>query len=124
MKTRCLIESCLMSMVALWVSSACALFGFGLTTFQEAYSKGAKARIEFRVVDDTGCPIKGATVNVFFDMPDRSKGRRVIEQTDTNGVCIAEEKTKGVLEIQVSREGYYRSNDLISFIDMGHEHEV
>ena len=64
MKTRCLIESCLMSMVALWVSPACALFGFGTTTFQEAYSKGAKAKIEFRVVDDTGCPVKDANVNV------------------------------------------------------------
>ena len=111
-------------MVVLWGSPASALFGFGPTTFQEAYSKGAKARIEFRVVDDTGCPVKGANVNVFFDMADRSKGRRVIEQTDTNGVCIAEEKTKGVLEIEVSREGYYRSGDLISFINMGHEHDV
>ena len=57
-------------------------------------------------------------------MADRSKGRRVVKQTDTNGVCIAEEKTKGVLEIDVSREGYYRSCDLVSFINMGHEHEV
>ena len=124
MKTGSLIESCLVLMVVLWGSPASALFGFGPTTFQEAYSKGAKARIEFRVVDDTGCPVKGANVNVFFDMADRSKGRRVIEQTDTNGVCIAEEKTKGVLEIEISREGYYRSGDLISFINMGHEHDV
>ena len=108
MKTRCLIESCLMSMVALWVSPACALFGFGTTTFQEAYSKGAKAKIEFRVVDDTGCPVKGAVVNVFFDMADRSKGRRVIEQTDTNGVCIAEERTKGVLPMRANRFFSYR----------------
>ena len=64
MKTKGVIASCLMSMVALWGSTACALFGFGPTTFQEAYSKGAKARIEFRVVDDTGCPVKDANVNV------------------------------------------------------------
>ena len=124
MKARGLIESCLVSMVSLWVFPACAFLGFGPTTFQEAYKKGAKARIWFRVVDDIGNPVDGANVNVFFDMADRSKGRRVIKQTDANGVCIAEEKTKGVLEIEVSREGYYRSNDLISFITMGHEHEV
>ena len=67
MKTRDLIEICLVSIVALWGFPASALFGFGPTTFQEAYSKGAKARIEFRVVDDTGCPVKGATVNVLTD---------------------------------------------------------
>ncbi len=124
MKTRNLIERCLMSMVILWGSPASALLGFDPTTFQEAYSKGAKAKVEFRIVDDAGCPVKGASVNVFFDMADRSKGHRVIAQTDTNGVCEVEEKTKGVLEIEVSREGYYRSTDLISFINMGHEHEV
>ena len=124
MKTRNLIERCLMSMVILWGSPASALLGFDPTTFQEAYSKGAKAKVEFRIVDDAGCPVKGARVNVFFDMADRSKGHRVIAQTDTNGVCEVEEKTKGVLEIEVSREGYYRSTDLISFINMGHEHEV
>ena len=124
MKTRDIIVICLMTMVVLRVFSACAFFWGGATTFQEAYSKGAKAKVEFRVVDDAGCPVKGANVNVFFDMADRSKGRRVIAQTDTNGVCVVEEKTKGILEIEVSREGYYRSTDLISFIGMGHEHEV
>ena len=124
MKTKGVIASCLMSMVALWVFPAFALFGFGPTTFQEACHKGADARVEFRVVDDEGNPVSGASVNAFFDMTDRSKGRRVIVQTDTNGVCVSNAKTMGVIEIDVSREGYYRSGDLISFINMGHEHEV
>ncbi len=124
MKTKGVIASCLMLMVALWGSPASALFGFGPTTFQEACHKGADARVEFRVVDDEGHPVCGASVNAFFDMTDRSKGRRVIVQTDTNGVCVAEAKTMGVIEVDVSREGFYRSGDLISFINMGHEHEV
>ena len=97
---------------------------FGPDTFQEAYRVGAKAKVNFKVVDDVGNPVQGAIVNVFFDMADRSKGQRLIDTTDTNGVFVAEEKTKGVLEIMVSRDGYYATNDEISFIDMGREHEV
>ncbi len=94
------------------------------STFQEAYQKGAEARVEFKVIDDLGFPVSGATVNVFFDMVDRGMGRRIIGETDTNGVYVAEAKTMGVLEIKVSREGYYSSTDRISFIDMGREHDV
>ena len=94
------------------------------STFQEAYQKGAEARVEFKVVDDLGLPVSGATINVFFDMVDRGMGRRIIGDTDTNGVYVAEAKTMGVLEIKVSREGYYSSTDRISFIDMGREHDV
>lgn len=97
---------------------------FAPTTLQEAYHNGAWAKIEFNVVDDEACPVCDAKVNVFFDMADRSRGRREIVSTDTNGMCVVEGKTKGVLEIEVSRKGYYRSTDLISFIDMGHEHGV
>ena len=85
---------------------------------------GRFADVEFKVVDDDGRPVHGANVNVFFDMADRSKGKRVIAQTDTNGICALEEKTMGVLEIEVSREGYYRTVDEISYISMGREHEV
>lgn len=116
--------------LAVWLEVAMLSWGirahalFAPTTFQEAYRKGARAKVEFRIVDDGGRPVRDANVNVFFDMADRSRGRREIVPTGTNGVCIVEGKTKGVLEVEVSREGYYRSTDLISFIDMGHEHEV
>ena len=92
--------------------------------FEDACHNGADARVEFHVVDDVGKPVPLAKVNVFFDMMDRSKGRRITGDTNTNGVFVAEAKTGGVLEIEVLREGYYRSTDLISFINMGHEHEV
>lgn len=97
---------------------------FGANSFQEACHKGAGARVIFRVLNDVGSPVVGAKVNVFLDMADRGGGRRVIGITDTNGVCVVEGKTVGVLKIEVTREGYYRSTDRISFITMGHEHEV
>ena len=97
---------------------------FAPNDFQKAYHDGALARVEFKVLDEVGNPIQGATVNVFFDMADRSKCERIITTTDTNGICIAEAKTKGVLEIEVSGEGYYRTKDKISLIVMGQEHEV
>lgn len=106
------------------VSAFVAYALFGPDTLQEAYRVGAKARVEFNVLDDGGNPVQGAKVNVFFDMLDRSKGVRLIDTTDTNGVFVAEGKTKGVLEIEVSCNGYYTTKDEMSFIDMGREHEV
>ncbi len=97
---------------------------FSLGNFQNAYHEGALARVEFSVSDEIGNPIRGAKVNVFFDMADRSKGERMIVTTDANGVCMAEAKTKGVMEIEVSGDGYYRTKDRISLIAMGQEHEV
>ena len=97
---------------------------FGANSFQEACHEGANARVEFRVLNDLGSPVVGAKVNVFFDMADRGEGRPVIGITDTNGVCMVEGKTVGVLKIEVSCEGYYRTKDELCFITMGHEHEV
>ena len=92
--------------------------------FDNACHKGAEARVEFHVVDDMGKPVHNARVNVFFDMADRSKGRRIVGHTDTNGVFVAEGKTGGILEVEVSGDHHYRSKRRISFIAMGSEHDV
>lgn len=63
--------------------------------FEDACRNGAEARVEFYVVDDMGNPVHNARVNVFFDMMDRSRGRRVLGNTDTNGVFVAEARTGG-----------------------------
>ena len=91
-------------------------------SFEEACHKGADARIVFRILNDVGCPVVGAKVNAFFDMADRGEGHRVIGITDTNGVCVVEEKTVGVLRIEVSCNGHYITRDDVCFITMGHEH--
>ena len=92
--------------------------------FENACHNGADARVVFRVVDDMGMPVHNARVNVFFDMIDRSKGRRIVGNTDTNGVFVAEAKTGGILEVEVTGDHHYRSKRKISFIAMGGEHEV
>ena len=92
--------------------------------FENACHNGADARVVFHVVDDIGKSVPNAKVDVFFDMMDRSKGRRIKGNTDTNGVFVAEARTGGVLEIEVFLEGYYLTKDEISFITMGQEHEV
>lgn len=101
-----------------------AILGLGMTPFQKACRDGADAKVAFHIVDDKGAPVTNATVNIFFDMIDRSKGRRVIGNTDTNGVFIAEAKTGGVLEIEVTGENYYKTIDKMCFIAMGNEYEV
>lgn len=111
-----------------WLCAAVLLpFALGAKVsqeFKEACRDGALARICFTIVDDVGSPVPDARVNVFFDMMDRSQGRRVIGTTDTNGICVAEAKTGGTLEIEVSRKGYYDTRTELCFIVMGQEHEV
>ena len=122
MKTNAKREAVVMALASAWLTAVHV--ALGLTPFQEACHNGAPAQVAFRVLDDYACPVQGAKVNVFFDMEDRSKGRRIFGTTDTNGLFVAEAKTMGVLEVEVSREGYYRSRVTVSFIDMGREHEV
>ena len=104
--------------------SAWGILGLGMTPFQKACRDGADAKVAFHIVDDKGAPVTNATVNIFFDMIDRSKGKRVIGNTDTNGIFIAEAKTGGVLEIEVTGENYYKTIDKMCFIAMGNEYEV
>jgi hypothetical protein len=111
-------------LTSVWMHPAYAFLGLGMTQFQKACRDGADARVQFCVVDDTGLPVANARVNVFFDMIDRSKGKRVIGCTDTNGVFIAEAKTGGVLEIEVTGDGYYKTTDKMCFIEMENEHDV
>lgn len=92
--------------------------------FESACHNGAEARVEFHVVDDMGKPVHNAKVDVFFDMTDRSKGRRIVGNTDTNGVFVAEARTGGILEVEVTGDHHYRSKRKISFIAMGREHNV
>ena len=115
---------CLCIVVSMLSGVLMAFFLFGANSFQEACHKGANARVLFRVLNDLQNPVAGAKVNVFFDMADRVEGRYVVGITDTNGVCVIEGKTVGVLKIEVSCQGYYRTKDELCFITMGHEHEV
>lgn len=116
------------SWVKIWICIAMLLpsllLAKVLQEFKEACRDGALARICFKVVDDAGLPVSDAKVEAFFDMMDRSQGRRVIGTTDTNGIYVAAAKTGGNLEIEVSRKGYYDTRTELCFIAMGQEREV
>lgn len=113
-------------LVAGMVLALCLSQGAGAVSreFESACHNGAEARVEFHVVDDMGSPVHNARVDVFFDMADRSKGRRIVGNTDTNGVFVAEAKTGGILEVEVTGDHHYRSRRKISFVAMGNEHAV
>ena len=91
------------------------------TEFSAACRDGADAKVEIRVVDDTGHPVNDAQVNVLFDMADRNKSTQVSKCSDTNGLCHVTGRTRGVLQVEVSRAGFYGSRRELSFIDQGHE---
>ncbi len=120
MKTisRCGVMVC----VALACLHASAVFS--VNDFRKLYRDGARACMDFCITDDRGVPVQDAKVDVFFDIYDRSKGTRVIANTDSNGLCRVEGRTRGVLEIEVTKDGYYRTRDRISLITMGRRHEV
>jgi len=122
MKTRKTFFLC--AVISVIGGALMAFSPLGANSFDEACHRGACACVVFRVLNDVGSPVVGAKVNVFFDMADRGEGRRVIGITDANGICVVEGKTVGVLKIEVSCEGYYRTNDELCLITMGHEHEV
>ncbi len=110
--------------ITIIILSLCAQLLLAQSEFENACQKGARARIEFHIIDDEGSPVSNATVNTFFDMIDRSKGKRIIGNTNTNGVFVAEATTGGEIEIEVSKKQYYPSKAAVCLINMGNEHKV
>ena len=88
-------------------------------------SGGAKTRIVLKAVDDVGNPVEGASVHVLMGMNYRLNSYDIDGKTDTNGVFVIEGKTTGnEIEIKVTKDGWYRSQNKLCFIAMGHEHAV
>ena len=93
--------------------------------FQRANLNGARARIELTVHDECGVPVADASVHVLMGMNYRLNSYDIDGRTDTNGVFIIEGKTTGnEIEIKVTKDGWYRSQKKLCFIEMGKEHAV
>ncbi len=87
-------------------------------SLKEAYLKGADAKIIYRVVDDEGLPVEGATAHIWF----RTTYPKLIVDdwtvnTDSNGVFIAKYKTNDRVSCGIDKEGYYHTFDRITFSD-------
>ena len=87
-------------------------------------AKGAKARVQIRVVDDEGLPVSNATVNAYFEMVMRPGGGIVSATTDTNGVAVVEGMTNLEIHYRAEKDGYYMSKDGIEMFSMSHRYEV
>ena len=87
-------------------------------SLRAAYLKGADAKVTYRVVDDVGVPVEGATAHVWFRT---TYPKLIIEdwvtRTDSNGMFIAMHRTNDRLSCGIDKEGYYHSFDRITFSD-------
>ena len=92
-----------------------------MSEIRKACFEGADTRIVFRVVDDDGLAVSNATVDVLFDMVDRSKATRKVGATGSDGVCALESLSGGQIKIKVSKVGYYETSDQMSFVSADNE---
>lgn len=92
-----------------------------MSEIRKACFEGADTRIVFRVVDDDGLAVSNATVDVLFDMVDRSKATRKVGATGSDGVRALESLSGGQIKIKVSKVGYYETSDQMSFVSADNE---
>ena len=116
------------------VAVVCFAFAFAASSaftseyspeFMQAMTKGAKARIALKVVDDDGVSVPSVKVRVQMGMNFAVRSYWIDGETDKNGVFLVEGMTTGnKIIIGLSRDGYYDSSRELHFIRMGSEHEV
>lgn len=85
--------------------------------FEHAMVNGAKVSMVLHVTDDDGVPVDMAKVNVLLGMNFREKANFVDGFTSANGEIQIEGTTTGnEVEISVTKDGYYRSEERICLI--------
>ena len=90
-----------------------------------AERSGAALRMVLRVLDDDKKPVPNAKVNVLMGMNFRERSYHIKGLTDAAGVFVVEGNTTGnEVEINVKKEGYYKSAKKLCLIKHGEEFEV
>lgn len=90
--------------------------------FIKGMRKGADTFVEIAVINDEEMPVSNALVSVCYNI---GTGREETHgPTDGGGKYSFRKRTNGYGEIDVTKDGFYRSESQFSFIDMGHECEV
>ena len=93
--------------------------------YLKARKGGAIARIELSLVDDEGIPASNAAVRVLMGMNFRDRAYYINGSTNTNGEFLIEGKTTGnEIEIEISKDGYYKTSKKFCFATMGREYDV
>jgi len=93
--------------------------------YLKARRSGGDARIVLSVIGDDGQPVADAAVRVLMGMNFRERAYYIDGETSANGKFVIDGKTTGnEIEIDVTKDGYYRTSDKLCFIAMGHEYDV
>ena len=109
--------------VAVMDASYCLAGGSLSSSFKDALTKGASARVRLCVQDECGVPITNASIRA--TLANRESDYSMYGITDTNGVYVVSGNTTGdYLQFLVSKAEYYDSWVKLSYIEMGKEHEV
>ena len=93
--------------------------------YLNARRNGGDARIVLSIIEDDGRAVPNAIVRVLMGMNFRERAYYINGMTDENGKFVIEGKTTGnEIEIDVTKDGYYRTSDKMCFVAMGHEYDV
>ena len=76
--------------------------------FGTAVTKGGKAKISFRILDDEQRPVEKARVQAGFYYDPRKQGI-ITGETDTNGLCAIEGITHMDMWYSMEKSGYYET---------------
>ena len=83
-----------------------------------AHSRGAKARVCFRVVDNDGMPVTNANVRCAFKVGAGASGlQNVYGVTDTNGLCTINGLCKAYMDYTVGKDDYYCSHGKVDYME-------
>lgn len=93
--------------------------------YLKARRTGGDLRMVVSVADDYGSSVSNASVRVLMGMNFREKAYFVNGTTDDKGQFVIEGKTTGnEIEIEITKDGYYKTSKKLCFIKMGSEYEV
>jgi hypothetical protein len=93
--------------------------------YLKARRNGGELRLIVSAVDDYGIAVSNASVNVLMGMNFREKAYFINGVTDAMGQFVIEGTTTGSeIEIEVTKDGYYKAAKKLCLIKMGHEYEV
>ena len=94
-----------------------SVMAMGVTTLSfDAYARVALAQVRIKVVDQDGTVVPGARVWGGFTCGSRMNDYVLVDgQTDTNGVFVAHGNCNEFLRVDVTKDGYYQTEDKIFF---------
>lgn len=85
--------------------------------YEQAKSYGAKTKVILKVVDNNGCPVNNARVEVYFNNWGKKEYARK-GLTDENGLFPAKQKSIGEVYYFIKKEGYYNTQGKITFVTL------